>query len=749
MKTNLFKRVLAAVTVLTVVLSSALVANAYKDTSFPYSNNFEHWRVESWNGWLNPSYDTGLGATVYADANVAAQIVVDEDSTHNLVFYMSRPSSDTAERFIHWLLPAVSEGKFVLEFDAKTTGNGMWFTGRQENHSGSGEPRIMNMSENAITSGGNVISTYETGEWKSFKVLFDVETGDVTTFVDGKSATVNSSFFKTSRAMYFSVNAGATMSLDNIKTYLVDESVSPNPVLEENGENVGLFASDETDSFVLSLDNGAFGTLPEISVTCLGEDIMSADDDYDFEVSTQLSEGSVIITPDDYLEAGSRYAVTVADGTTDMFGRVIENTGVEFYVAENDGWITGAKYEESFNLDSVPTSGYFGTTGKFFNVDNANHAKIVTGDEYTDGKALSITNQTALSLGFPVRAKKGYVHVETGMRLNDGAYVRYDTEGAGHQIPLFYGQSNVDLTSDGVNDPYVSYLYSPYKNPQYHTDQYKYAMWEKRQLRTGLDTISYTIDMDTEVAHINHNGTEFSLDVLSDINNNAKLEHGIRFFRFQGSTANPLIIDYFNWSHEYQPAVVEEIEASTVTDGKVDVKSQIVIAFSESMKEDTLSNITVSDASGNAAYTGVWDAESLTYTLTFAEKLKGETKYTVTVPDTVKDFSGLQAKTAYGTFTTDVVPPMDVENLAATLADGDVTVTADVTNAVDGKVYLAVASYEGNVMQDMNYVAVDVTETSTQVSYTFEDLKAGSVVKAFALKDMTTITPYCTAVDAN
>lgn len=738
MKFNFMKKALSFTVALSVIISTFVTVDAAGINGFPWSKDFEGMSDVSYTSWLNPA-DTNLDCTFYGAATSVLSIKDDEDLSHGKVMHIEVDESDTAERFVMFTIPKISSGKFMFEFDAKTAGPAMTFTANETTHTGYNH--VVTMSNNAIF--GNV--TYNLNEWKTFRCLFDVDKNQITAFVDGESKTATSAY-ATTQAMKFIVRAGAGgVTFDNFKLYPVSGTTATMSVLTA-GTETGNFVDYEASDFTVAVADSYFATVPEITVTDLGADILSDTDDMEMDIEATYNNGNINVTLGDYLNPGSKYRISIPEGTIDMFGRVIENTSVEFYAAENNGWITSAEYKEDFNYESVPTSGNFGVNNLFFNVVGS--AKIVTGDEYTDGKALSITNQTALNHGFPVRAKKGYVHIDTKMKLNDGAYVRYDTEGAGHQIPLFYGNTATDLTGDGVKDPSVSYFYQPYRLPQYHTEQYKYAMWEKRLLRTGLDTISYTIDMDTQTAYINHNGTEFSYPVLADINSNAKLEHGIRLFRFQGSAANPLIIDYFNWSHEYQPAVVEEIEVSSDTAGKVDVKSQIVIAFSESMKEDTLSNITVSDGTENAEYTGVWNAENLTYTLTFAKKLKAETNYTVTIPDTVKDYADLSVYETYGTFKTAPVPPMDVENLVATKDGANVVVSADVTNAVDGKVYLAVASYEGNVMQDMNYIAVDVTESSTNVNYTFEDLKAGSVVKAFAIKDMATITPYCTAVEA-
>ncbi len=749
MKTNLIKKLFAGAVVAATLVSSAVMANAYKDTSFPYSNDFEHWGVASWNFWLVPSYDTGLGATAWGSDSTLAQIVADEDPAHNLAFYMSRPASDPEERFIYWLLPAVSEGKYVLEFDAKVTGNGMWFTGRQENHIGSGESTIMAMSNNSITSGGTVVSTYEIGEWKSFKMLFDVETGDVTTFVDGESATVNDSLFKTARAMYFVVNADATMSLDNIKTYLVDDSINPNLVLEENGEAVGAFADENADSFVLSLDNGEFGALPEVLVTCLGEDIMSDSDDYDFEVTTQLSDGKVIITPEDYLEVGSRYAVTVADGTTDLFNRAVNTTPIVFEVAENDGWIISVENNDDFENEttaSIAPGGRFGNDrGDGWKSwawvgGTGGSGEVLESGDYSGGKAVKLTGYGQLQFGPGINFRKGRLHFETKMDIGTGTQLAYD----GGEWPwcrLFHGQS-IDITGDSVADNTVDFMYQGTET----------QLWDNWKLKTALDTIEYTMDFDNLKSDIVFNGEEFemSLPVTDTLNGGGYdyLTSG-KYFKGFRILANELIIDYFNLYHEYTPALVKSIEATDVADGKVDAKSQIVISFSESVNSETLANITVNAGAEAAAYTGVWDEEALTYTLTFDSKLKGETEYTVTVPETVTDLNNFAVATAYGTFKTAPIPPMDVENLAAVKNGAEVTVTADVTNAVNGKVYLAIAGYKTNQMKDMNFVAVDVTEDSTQVSYTFTLADTDvDTVKAFALKDMATITPYCTAVEA-
>ena len=57
----------------------------------------------------------------------------------------------------------------MFEFDVKTAGPSMTFTANETNHNGYNS--VFTMSDNAIFEG----ATYNLHEWKTFRVLFDVD----------------------------------------------------------------------------------------------------------------------------------------------------------------------------------------------------------------------------------------------------------------------------------------------------------------------------------------------------------------------------------------------------------------------------------------------------------------------------------------------------------------------------------------------------------------------------------------------
>jgi len=747
MKRNVLKRAIALIGIMAMLLTSAVTVSAYKDTAFPYSNDFEHWDVSSWNFWLLPSYDTGLGATAFGSDYTPAQIVADNDPAHNKVFFMERPENDSEERFIYWLLPEITDGKYVMEFDAKTTGAGMMFTGRQTDHTGSGETAIVQMAGNSITSGGNLISTYNSGEWKSFKILFDVETGDVTTFVDGESETINNSLFKTARAMYFAVNAGATMSLDNIKTFIVDENVKPTLTLEENNKPAGAFVAEESETLVLSLNDSEFGTLPQVTMSSSGADIMSTEDNVEVEIETRFSNGKVIIE-DYYLDLGVRYEISVAEGTKDLFGRSVDTTPVSFIYDENDGWVVLKAMEEDFAVDSINTAvgAWFGSKGEFALFDGSPDAiQLVSDNSYSAGKAITVSKGARLEVaGLSFVPKKGRVRLEAKMDLGSGVEIGYYNNLYGpNRARIMYGQY-FDLDSDGTEDKTINYHY---------TDAATNNLYDKWILSEGMDTISYKMNFGTSTTEVTHNGVDFELPLVT---NDHLTGYGFdildNFNRFSIIVnSEPVVIDYFKIYHEYNPVVVNSIKATDVTDDKVEVDSQITINFSKAVNADTLSNITVSNGEENVDYTGEWNADTNTYTLIFDKRLAPQTQYSVTVPNTVVDLEGYDSKSVYGTFTTAPLPPMDVENIAAvwSKASNSVSVSADVINPTDAIVSMVVAGYKGTVMETIEIIPVTILASTTNISESVTLTETDiDTVKAFALYDLSTIRPYCPAATA-
>ena len=427
-----------------------------------------------------------------------------------------------------------------------------------------------------------------------------------------------------------------------------------------------------------------------------------------------------------------------------MFGRTIENTNVEFYAVSNNGWIDGTKIEEDFAIDSLPSSGAFGTSGNFYYVQGNTAFALVKDSKYSGGTALQLNNG-AHAETYASYWRKGKIYMETKMDLGMGAYVRYDT-GAWGTNTLFFGQKAVDLTGDGVYDEAINFM------KQAPSATHPNTLWDSRKLKTGdLEVIEYIIDIDNLKSYITYNGESFTLDFPYATGNGVDIKNtGFNSFRLYGG-AEPMIIDYFNYRHEYIPAAVKEIKATNVTEGKVDVKSQLVITFSEAMKEDTLSNITIKNGEENAEYTGVWDATANTYTLTFKSKLKPETEYAVTIPNTVQDYSELPVYEAFGTFITAPIPPMDVENIAAvwSKASNSVSVSADVINPNDAIVSMVVAGYKGTVMETIEIIPVTILASTTNISESVTLTETDiDTVKAFALYDLSSIRPYCPAATA-
>lgn len=300
-------------------------------------------------------------------------------------------------------------------------------------------------------------------------------------------------------------------------------------------------------------------------------------------------------------------------------------------------------------------------------------------------------------------------------------------------------------------------------------DEYPNQLWDTQYITDGVDTISYTLDADRQKSDIVLNGNKFSTTLPR--RTGVPTIDQLRFF-WISCNEGEVYWDYFNTKFEYIPALVKDItfvdaegaEKVYSAENPVGKTDSVKIAFSEAMKEDTLSNITVSDGTANAAYTGTWNSADNTYTLAFTEALKSGATYTVTVPDTVKDAAGLPVDTAAGTFKTSG-GSVAVTGVAITDANGEeitdlaayegntikVVLTGANTTSEAATVYLAYAGYNGTALSEMNFAPVTFAAGSQSAEYTFtiSDKSVLTKMKAFALKDMENIIPYCEAAIAD
>ena len=607
MKTNFIKKATALMSVIAIISSFAITASANTISSLPYSNDFSKASNSGINTsiWIQASWGTGF------DASGKPIEVVEDDEEHGKVVKLHNTSGETQAV---WTFPQVTSGKYVFEIDVKSIGSNYYLTANQTDHTDSVNI-VYTAKDNSILAGGQsgtLITTYSQNEWKRFRVLFDIEEKTMTTFVDGESGTV-SSIYDYPRAMEFTAITPGGVLFDNINTYMVDETVKPELIIEENGEPIGNFASDATESFVMYLDSAEFFEAPEVVLTNLGTDILSADDDTIEEAEVVLVDGKAIVTPEDGLTLGNRYSLGVAAGTTDMFGRKVDTAPMTFVVAEDDGWKTMYEYEDDFSGETTGPVNYAasarfgkdrGDGKKAFYFVTAGNGEVLENSDYTGCKAVKITGTGDSHMQFTgFTAKKGRIEFGGKMQTSStGVTIGFD-DGQWNFAPLIKVFANKDITGDGTADKVLSFVNGP------------------EFINEGFIDFNYVIDLDNKKSYITYDDKTYEATLnTSGISNLAG--RGAQTIRFLIANNASLTLDDFNASYKYIPAMVESIEATDIADGKASTKTQLVIKFSEAMKEDTLSKIKISDGANDVAYTGAWNAESKTYVITFDSKLK-------------------------------------------------------------------------------------------------------------------------------
>lgn len=138
----------------------------------------------------------------------------------------------------------------------------------------------------------------------------------------------------------------------------------------------------------------------------------------------------------------------------------------------------------------------------------------------------------------------------------------------------------------------------------------------------------------------------------------------------------------------------------------------VVLTFSEPMKEDALTGIAVTDANGTAItpLSSAYDSDTRTYTMAM-ETLLPNTKYTVTVPDSVKTTLGMGGIGTTATFMTEKTPfAINAVHTRDTASGRDVTVWLQNTTS-DTKAQVVICLYKGNKLVGAKLADVDTTKS--------------------------------------
>lgn len=721
-------------------------------TSLLWSNNFNSPNPTKWTGTLNP--DMGNWECSFWGTNsCVGTAIADDDTTHGKALRFT--STDSANKHhLAWKMPSdVTSGKLLFKFDIKMkSSTGIYFAAQNALTGDDWNP-IVHLGDNKINAVDGAtpqIGTYNLNQWNKIRVLFDIDNGKVTTYCNGNSTTASKEYRP---YMKFILQNGVDVMLDNLHAEMIDTTQSVTAEYFANGNEIGKYIDNDEEGTTLTveIDGNTFAALPkDIKLTDLGDDRISSDDDTPLTINTALTENSekINIAIDDYLENGHMYKLNIGNAK-DIFGRTVSNKEITFIVAENDGWKKGKSKSEDFSS---------GTQGDFFKL-NGNTYQIISGDNYDGGKALEFSGQVAASMsGLPARQHTGKLNITLKMQSGNWGQWGYDTGDAGSIVVLARPESN-------GNTPSINFLYpapAEYGGPT--------TMWDKYVARNdGMNTINYTIDFDTKKATYSVNGGQSYTNDIPTVTGSSNLEQGIRFFRFVAAGAvggsGNMIVDSFNWEQEYQPITVDkiafvdaqgnELEYDETTG--IDLDTQIKLYFSDTLKEDTLANISVKSGNTAAAFDGTWNADDNTYTIAFTgDGLAQDTTYALTVPETVTDNSGFGVTSANGTFKTakasvsvSSVEFVGIDSLAS-YSGNTVTVKATVKNTYPTAKNVAIvfAGYNGTTLKNATYNSVAVPAGAESVTTEFTlDKTDITKIKAFALTDIGSMQPYCAAAE--
>lgn len=719
-------------------------------TSLPWNRNYNSVNPDvgsvvdyyfySWYGNWDCEFD--------ANSNFTGQAVVDSDTTHGKALRFTNNDTSTTEHYVIWKMPEdVMSGKLLFQFDFKMLSDkSMPFSAQA---AVSGYQQVLKIGSNKITlveAADEQMGTFNLNAWNTVKLLFDIDNNKVTCYYNGKESTTTKTYY---RFMKFILYSGADVMFDNLHAEMVDTTQSVTAEYFAGENEIDKYIDDETTNITVGIDGSEFASLPNnITLTDLGTDRISSDDDTEIEITSEFSNGKINITIDEYLNEGSMYKLNIGSAR-DMFGRTVANKEVTFIAAENDGWKKGKSKSEDFSS---------GTQGDFFKLNGSTY-QIISGDNYDGGKALEFSGQVAASMsGLPARQHTGKLNITLKMQSNNWGRWGYDTSDAGTIVILARPENN-------GNTPSINFLYPAPADQGGPT-----TMWNKYVARNdGMNTINYTIDFDTKKATYSVNGGESYTNDVPTVTGSSNLEQGIRYFRFDAAAAlggsGNMIVDSFNWEQEYQPVTVDKI-AFVDADGNeleydettgIDLDTQIKLYFSDTLKEDTLANISVKSGDTAATFDGTWNADDNTYTIAFTgDGLAQDATYALTVPETVTDNSGFGVTSTYGTFKTakasvsvSSVEFVGIDSLAS-YSGNTVTVKATVKNTYPTAKNVAIvfAGYNGTTLKNATYNSVAVPAGAESVTTEFTlDKTDITKIKAFALTDIGSMQPYCAAAE--
>ena len=714
----------------------------------PWTNNLNNPNPgEKSNAGLNPTL--GNWDCYFSGGNAYGEPVDDGNGGKALRFTYTGATG--TEGFVAWAMPTdLTSGKLLYQFDFKMLGTTAVPLSVMPDETD--WQSVISIEKNQVNVSGGVqssIGTYRLNEWNTVKLLFDIDNKEVTVYYNGNSTTTAKTYH---RCMKFVLWPNADICIDNLHAELIDTNQGITAEYSTDGNTIGKYIDVNAENITVEVPSSEFMSLPEITLTSLGEDIISSADDTVLDITPEIADSKINIALNDYLDEGTTYKLNIGDAK-DMFGRSISNNEIIFTAAENNGYKQGASKSEDFST---------GDKGDFFQVADGTFG-IVDGSEYTGGHALQFTSQAAVGLSGTERQHKGKLHLVMNMTFPTAAKWGYDTEDNGDFIELAHGQWYNNAHT-------IDFMYETI----YEGKTVWWDNWLPR--KDGINKIDYTIDFDTKQSTYSLNdGQSYTMNIpLRSAASIGNLEQGIRLFRFLSPSSvgdnGSMTIDTFSWTQEYLPATVDKI-AFVGADGNeltydeatgIDLDAQIKLYFSDAVNEETLANITVKKGDIAEEFDGVYDSDDNSYTISLADGFAQDSTYSLNIPTTVKDTSGFDVTSAYGTFKTGkaefAVSSIEItdengnaiENLAA-YEGTTVKVKATVKNTypMAKTAAIVLAGYNGTVLKNADYktVSIESGATSAEETFTLKDKTDLTKVRAFALSDMETLTPYCPAAE--
>lgn len=576
-------------------------------------------------------------------------------------------------------------------------------------------------------------------DYYKIEIIFDLETGKQYNFINGqniKTCNMNSGADFANGDFNFYFEDGVIV--DNLMMLYYPKAIVPqtfslkaDEIDVENDTIKVSFVSDACDS------DGASGLKISAPYGVILNSEVSAED-FEIEGCTVVgvestgAYGEYVISVAEDLKGGTIYKVSADEALKDSHGAEFSGNVAEIQVITEAEVFYYRDFEEYEGGNPWPSadSKKYGKMGLFGDSAFANSTKV----------------ETATGTGVQLDTKGTNPKITEGSifgPLTDGTlYIAYEEVSGGKREDIYFNRA-----SEGGNDGSNLWCWN---GTAWASGASNWSVNTTTGLEAGLEAkykIELVVDLEKSLVDRYING----VCVQNDRTLKAKEFKELTFAFSTGSVIDNMSIIYF-------PEKLVSMPTFSMSAGDIDAEANTV---SVSLNSDAVDSDALADGSAVAAPYGVslaeFDASSFAvdgYTVTAVSKGDAVGEYVITLAEDITDDASLTVTAADGL--ADILGSVvNADSKSVTVGASEYSLS-DVT--IDGakasisytnttkkpeSFVLVIASYVGDQMSDVNFENVTAATGSQNVeaSVSLQTSVEGKTVKAFVLKDFTSLTP--------